>query len=423
MRSLLLRYGLAMTSIVLVAFLVPLGLLDRSLAQDRALTAARQDAGQVAALIGDDPRLVAEVLAVNASPRSTTVFFPDDRVLGADMPRDDGVELAATGRAFTERVTGGIAVLLPVGGTSGTVVVRTFVPDAELTDGVAQAWAVLAAVGLVLLVATAWAGDRVGRRLSRSTQDLAQVADRLGHGDLDARVEPSGPAEIVSVGQVLNGLGDRVRDLLSDERELIADLSHRMRTPITALRLEVDLLDDPSDRERLAHQVDRLVTAVDEVISTARNHGRRGPQQCDATQIVQERARYWEVLAAPQGRSVALLVPHGPTVVSLSPGDLGASIDVLVENVFRHTPAGTSVGLEVRADASTVTVAVADTGPGLPPGDPTERGSSSAGSTGLGLDVVRRTAEQGGGELRLTAGPRGRGVRASMVLPRVFTKA
>ena len=91
MRALLVRYGLAMTSVVLVAFLVPLGLLARSLASERALTAARQDAQQVSMFAGvaaDDPaRLQAALLAVNDGARRTTVFLPDGSVVGAAADR------------------------------------------------------------------------------------------------------------------------------------------------------------------------------------------------------------------------------------------------------------------------------------------------------------------------------------------------
>ena len=240
MRALLLRYGLAMTSVVLVAFLVPLGLLARSLAADHALNAARQDAQQVAIFTGgaaaDPARLQAALLAVNDGARATTVFLPDGSTLGAAASRSDSVELAALGRALTAHTAGGAEVLLPVAGTEGMRVVRTFVPTSQLTAGVARAWVALTALGLTLLVVTAVAGNRIATRLSRSVRELAEVAERLGAGDLAARVVPSGPAEVASVGAVLNGLGAQVAGLLADEREMVADLSHRLRTPITALR-------------------------------------------------------------------------------------------------------------------------------------------------------------------------------------------
>ncbi len=417
MRRLLLRYGLAMTSVVLIAFLVPLGLLARSLAFERALGVGRSDAQQVAVFAGDpsdEARLRATLTAVNGGERRTTVFLTDGRVLGAEAERTDAVELAALGTALTALTDGGAEVLLPVGGSAGTSVVRTFVPASELTEGVARAWTVLAMVGVVLLAGTALAGQRIASRLSRSVRDLAQVAQRLGAGDLDARVTPSGPPEVASVGAVLNGLGDQVAGLLADERELVADLSHRLRTPITALRLDVDALADPAERERMSAHVEHLVGAVDTLISTARQHDRRAPARCDAGRVVADRARFWSVLATAQQRDLDLDLADVAAPVALDEATLGAALDVLVDNVFRHTPHGTGFGLAVQRSGVDVVVTVRDRGPGLPDATVVERGASGGGGTGLGLDVARRAAERAGGHLAVLGGD---GLRIDLVMP------
>ena len=420
------RYGLAMTSVMLVAFLVPLGLLARSLAAERALAGARQDAQQVAMFAGvvaqDPARLQATLLAVNGGARRTSVFLPDGSVVGAAAARSPAVDLAGLGRALTARADGGVEVLLPVGGSAGTAVVRTFVPDSLLTAGVLRAWSVLALVGVALLAVTAFAGDRIAARLSRSVRDLADVAERLGSGDLAARVVPSGPAEIVSVGAVLNGLGERVAGLLADERELVADLSHRLRTPITALRLDVDLLADPAERDQVAAHVDGLVAAVDTVIHAARTHDPRVPAACDAGEVLRARATFWGVLAVHQDRPLTVDVPPGPTTVAVGAAELGAALDVLVDNVLRHTPTGTALALSVDRGPDVVVVAVADEGPGLTDGALPQRGRSGTGSTGLGLDVARRTAERAGGRLEVGPGLQGRGARFALVLPSVLTQ-
>jgi len=425
MRRLLVLYGLAMTSIVLVAFLVPLGLLARSLAQDRALSAGRQDAQSVAVFAGgtsaDEARLEAAVLAVNGDQRRTTVFLPDGTRVGAPAEMSSSTDLAAEGRAFTARTAGGVEVLLPVGGSDGVTVVRTFVPDAELTQGVRESWLVLAGVGIVLIGATVAAGDRIAARLSRSVLDLSEVAGRLGAGDLTARVDPSGPAEVASVGRVLNELGARVAGLLADERELVADLSHRLRTPITALRLDVEMLDDSRERDRLTDHIDDLVGAVDAIVWTARHPAHDTPAiGCDAASVVGDRAMFWGVLAADQGRDLRVAVPDDPVEVRVSAEELGAALDVLVDNVFSHTPVGTGFALEVHpGDArggGTARVVVEDDGPGLATLDMAERGRSGAGSTGLGLDVARRTAERAGGRLTLGSGSSG-GARIVLELP------
>jgi len=411
-----------MSTVVLIAFLVPLGLLARSLAEDRALDAARADAQRVAAFAADDAtavRLSAEVLAVNADgARRTTVILPDGEVIGPEVGRPPSVELAELGRAVTAETAGGAEVVLPVAGSDGTTVVRTFVPDSERMAGVQQTWAVLAGVGLVLLGATAFAGDRIARRLARSVQDLAHAADRLGSGDLTARVAPSGPPEVRSVGRVLNGLGARVGGLLAAERELVADLSHRLRTPITALRLDVDLLDDPVERERLAAHVDDLVAAVDDVVRTARRAEGVSAPSCDAAEVVRARCRFWAVLAEAQGRELVVDAGDGPAPVGVAPAELGAAVDVLVDNVFRHTPPGSGFGVQVRVRDGVVQVTVHDAGPGLPSAGVAERGASGIGSTGLGLDVARRTAESAGGRLVLESAASG-GARITLEVPRV----
>ncbi len=422
MRRLLVLYGLAMTSVVLVAFLVPLGLLARSLAHDRALDAARQDAQSVAVFAGgateDTARLEAAVLAVNDGRRSTTVFLPSGGRVGEPAPASDAVALARLGRALSAQTDGGVEVLLPVAGSQGVAVVRTFVPDAVLVEGVAQTWLVLAGVGVVLLAGTAVAGGRIAARISRSVDDLAEAADRLGSGDLSARVEPSGPPEVASVGAVLNGLGARVAGLIADERELVADLSHRLRTPITALRLDVEMLSDPHERERMTAHVDDLVVAVDAIVHAARRPAHTAPVgRCDAAAVVRDRAEFWGVLASDQGRQLRAVVPDRPAPVAVSGDALGAALDALVDNVFSHTPDGTDFGLLVEVDGDTVRVVVEDAGPGLESTDLAVRGRSGAGSTGIGLDVARRTAEDAGGRVRLGRGDRG-GARVALEMPR-----
>ena len=427
MRRLLVRYGLAMTSVVLVAFLVPLGLLARTLAHDRALDEARADAQRVAVFASGAPedrvRLGAELLAVNDGPRRTTVFMPDGGVVGPAAERSAAVELGGLGTAVAARTGDGTEVVVPVAGASGVAVVRTVVPRAELDRGVTRAWLVLGGVGAVLLAGTALAGDRLATRLARSVLDLSEVAGRLGAGDLDARAEPSGPPEVANVGRVLNGLGARVARLLAAERELVADLSHRLRTPITALRLDVELVEDPATRARLAGHVDELVHAVDEIVHTARHHERVAPAQCDVAGVVRDRARFWAVLAIAQDRPLRTHVPDDAVPVPLAEAGLGAALDVLVDNVFSHTAPGTgfaiavTTGVEARGPGRrpVVRVVVEDEGPGFT-ADLAGRGRSGGGSTGLGLDVARRAAEDAGGHLDVGRGETG-GARVTLTLP------
>lgn len=402
MRRLLVVYGATLTAAVLLALLVPLGLLARTLAHDRALTAARQEAQGLTVIAADAARgqLSEAVQALNRGARRTTVFLPDRSTVGAPAGWTPSVELARRGRAFTAVARGGEQVLLPVAGRGGVAVIRTFVPASELRAGVGAAWVTLAVVGIVLLSTAVLIGVAVARRLSRSVTELADVAVRMGVGDLSATVKPSGPPELVSVGKVLNSLGARIAEMLAQERALSADLSHRLRTPVTALRLDVEGLRDPDERKRMAGHVDSLTASVDAAVTAARKP-RTGVlcSRCDAGRVVRERSAFWSVLSEETGRQLTVSTPAEPALVGLPSDLLGAALDALIDNVFSHTPAGTCFALTVMTDPSRVDVVVADHGPGMPamPRAADQRGRP--GSTGIGLEVARRTVEQAGGTL------------------------
>ncbi len=421
MRRLLVLYGATLTSAVLVALLLPLGVLAQSLAHDRAVEAARQEAQGLAVVAntGAAGKLRDAVDQIDTGPRQTTVFLPDGTAIGPSTQRTPSVELAAQGRAFTASTEGGVEVLLPVGGADGGVtVIRTFVPDVLLKEGVRTAWLTLAGTGALLLLAAVLVGGWIASRLSRSVRDLARVADRVGAGDLTATVTPAGPPEVAAVGRVLNGLGVRITQMLADERELGGDLSHRLRTPVTALRLDVETLQDPAERDRMTEHVDDLVAAIDAAVTAARHpsHVRR-PGSCDAAAVVRERSKFWRVLADETHRPLIVDVPAGPMLVPVAAAELGAALDALIDNVFGHTPAPTGFALRVSAAPDRrVLVVVEDDGPGLAAPGLVERGRSGAGSTGIGLDVARRTARQAGGDVLLETSALG-GARIVMVFP------
>jgi signal transduction histidine kinase len=395
-------------SLVLLAFLVPLGIVLRGAAADRAIAAATQEAQSMAAMIAADPdsadvyngeRVVAGL--------AVSVFMPDGTVNGEPSPRTQSIDLASRGQAFTASSNGGVEALVPVQGLpNGTEVVRAYASPALLHDGVARAWAVLVALGLALLVLGLLLADRLGQRLVGSVTRLAGTADRLADGDLEARASLDGPRELRRVGAELNRLASRISELLVAEREEVADLAHRLRTPVTALRLDAEAVDDPEDRQRFAGDVDHLTRIVDEVIRTARRPVREGVgAHADLGAVVAQRIAFWMPLAEDDGRAIESVVPTGPVLVRGSEADVGAAVDALIQNVFAHTPDATGMRIEVtaRTEGGGVLV-VADDGPGFPesdsPGGGPARGASDT-STGLGLDIARRTAEASGGAMRI----------------------
>jgi signal transduction histidine kinase len=417
MRARLVVLSAAVSTMVALAFLVPLAVLVRDVARDRALTAGERDAAAVAPVLALSSRQSVVEPALERTGAGAdgrlTVHLPGGRTLGA--PRDGGDDVAramVTGRSFSRQVPGGVRLYQPVVLPGGaTAVVSVLVTSADLSHGVTRSWTALIVVALLLVLASVVIADRLGATVVGPTRELVAAAGALGEGDLDTTVEASGPPELVDLAAAFNRLGGRVRELLAQEREVVADLSHRLRTPLTALRLDADSLGPGEEADRVRADADRLQDAVTELIAEARHPSRR--RAADAAAVVADRAAFWSPLAEEQGRSWEVRIePAGE--VAASTADLEAAVDALLGNVFAHTDEGVAVAVSVARDDGWVVVTVDDAGPGLA-GDAVARGASGNGSTGLGLDIARRTAETGGGALVLDRSPAG-GTRVALKL-------
>ncbi len=410
MRRRLLVLVAVTTSLVLAAFLVPLALLVLTVASDRATNAAVREAEGLAPLVNTVDRATLDIAARqlsgdDATDFPLTVFLPDGSIIGAPAPLSPAVALARTGRSITVERDDGREVLVAVlGGAQGPAVVRAFVATDQLHQGVARTWLILASMAVVLLGLSLLVAARMARSVTAPAEALADVARRLGEGDLTARAAPDGPPEVRSVADALNLLAERIGQLLLAEREEVADLSHRLRTPLTALRLGVEAIPAAQERDQLTVALATLERGVDRVIREARRPTREGVGAgADVAAVCAERVAFWSALAEDEARVVQVDVPTTPLLVPVSAEDLTVALDVLLDNVFTHTPEGTPFAVWVRPRAGGgAVVVVADEGPGLPQ-DPAllERGESTQGSTGLGLDIASRTAALTGGEVTL----------------------
>lgn len=407
MRSRLILLVAATTSLVLAAFLIPLALLVRTVAEDRAVNRAGSAAQALVPVVATGDRVAIEQ-ATSGSAYPVTVFFADGTQVGAPAPRSPAVRLAATGRSLTAAVGQAREVVVAVQGAAGTAVVRTSVPADELHRGVGRAWLLLAALGVVLVGVGLLVADRLARTVVRPIAGLAGVSLRLAAGDLSARADPTGPPEVREVGAALNHLAGRILDLLQQERETVADLSHRLRTPLTALRLEAEALPDEAQARRITARAEAVERAVSGLIRHARQRTTPDSGRCDAAAVVTERAAFWSVLAEDTAREMTIEATPGPLPVAVAADELAAALDALLGNVFAHTPDGVAFAVRLSAlPGGGARLTVTDDGPGLPSdvADPAERGVSGGTSTGLGLDIARGAAQESGGRLRLNTGP------------------
>jgi signal transduction histidine kinase len=221
---------------------------------------------------------------------------------------------------------------------------------------------------------------------------------------------------VAAVAEAFNLLAGRVGELLAAERELVADLSHRLRTPLTVLRLEADALADADARERVCAAADELEAAVTALITEARRPIRSDVGvRADLAEITAQRVTFWSALAEDQGRSLRTALDAGPMLVAATGAELEAALDALLGNVFEHTPDGTAFAITLRTtDDRFAELTIDDAGPGV--NAVVERGRSGGQSTGLGLDIAKRTAESAGGTLLVTRSELG-GASISLTLP------
>ncbi|MER7512796.1 HAMP domain-containing sensor histidine kinase [Streptomyces lavendulae] len=423
MRWALVKVCLAVTTMVVLAFAVPLGLVVREMASDRAFSNAERQAATMGPTLSitTDPvqlRKAVESTQMGAA-RRMAVHVP---AIGGAAPVDIGegwagaravAETRSLGRATTARVAGGGSALLqPTALGSGDIaVIEILVPESEVSNGVTTAWLVLAGVGLALVVGSVAVADRLGARLVRPAERLADAAHQLGDGRLGARVPEDGPKELRSAAVAFNAMADQVVELLANERELAADLSHRLRTPLTVLRLNAALLGDGPAAEHTRAAVEQLEREVDTIIRTAREQRPATTQAagsagagCDASEVIRDRMAFWSALAEDEGREVRLAGVDRTVRIPVARPELAAALDALLGNVFRHTPEGTPFAVDVHDAGDAVIVLVSDAGPGIADPDAALRRGNDGrrdGSTGLGLDIARRVAESTGGDVRL----------------------
>ncbi len=399
----------ASTSAVVLAFLIPIALLLRTVAEERLTGAANVEAQTaISVALASAPADLEANLAswVGTLDNGTMValYSPQGRRFGTGPDSDPMIEQVRNSQKSEQVRTGDRVVFYSVAvSNDGTLVARVEVPPGRLHAGVLSGTAIIAGLGLVLLSGAVFAADRLARRISEPIRHLAEAADAMREGSLDTRVPETGPPEVVSLAAALNRLAERVGKLLSNERDAVADLSHRLRTPVTALRLDTEMIGEPGMAERLRTHITQLERTVDAIVHDARRPVRAvSVGSCDAAKVVRERVAFWSALAEEQNRPLRTAVPDRPLRVKVDASDLTDVVDVLLDNVFAHTDDGVPIEVWVvpRADGAIV-LTVEDGGPGLPAGDIVSRGSSGAGSTGLGLDIARRAALASGGWLEL----------------------
>lgn len=268
--------------------------------------------------------------------------------------------------------------------------------------------------GLVLLLVVISAGTGMivatvtARRLAKPLRHVAARAARLGAGDFRPDPQRHAVSELDSVADALDASGAALSHLVQRERELVGDVSHQLRSRLTALQLRLETLaetEDPTVGEEAAaalEQAERLSAVLDDLLASATAARAKDAEPLDVSAELLRVADEWRDLLRAEHRTLRLRIPEG-LLARATPARLREAIGVLLDNALDHGKG--SVTLAARNGAGTVVVEVTDSGPGVPDQlvpHVFERGFSAGGSTGVGLALARALVEADGGRLELS---------------------
>jgi two-component system OmpR family sensor kinase len=335
---------------------------------------------------------------------------------GTGMIFEDGV-------AYVPVMKGGVVV--------GALELRTGSPAP-------QAWRVGAALGAAVLV-LGIAAARVSRRLARPLEHLAQTAERFGSGDLTARTgidrQPRRwiAEEVRDVGVAFDGMADRIARVVLEQRELLAAISHELRSPLGRARIAVEIARERPDPSVALDDVERQLVEIDAILGDLLASARAGLADVHLAEIDVLPWLRTRIAAENQG-SIELTVNAGAETarVKIDAALLGRALHNLFANAWNHGhPKETPLDVTASLAGERVRIAVRDHGPGfseavLPRAfEPFVMGADSARSPGahgmgLGLSLVRRIVEAHGGAasaVNVTEGELIAGAEVSIELP------
>ncbi len=410
MRTRLLLSTLAAVTVAIVLLGLPLAVAFQWLAQRRAVDLLTEEANRLAQL--EEPEVREELFRRVSDDDLRIVLY----ARGPQGPRpvldtggerplpdfdEDLQQAQRTDEVGSAAADGTLVVTIPF----PRGLIRLLQDDRTLHEQVRAAWLSITALAFVSLLAATVAAIYQGKRFAVPLEHLAASARRLGDGDFSARAPRSGLPEPDEVAAALDSTATRLAAMLERSRSFNADASHQLRTPLTALRLDLEALEakaaDPALVEAALMETDRLESTIDELLALAEPP--RGDEHLDLAALASERLDAWRSLARAQGREVALRAEPVPPVRARAAA-LGQSLQVLLDNALEHGNGTITVSVSEVAGGG-VRLCVSDEGPGIARQreDTLFDGTSPSGNGagGRGLPLARSLVEAEGGRIAL----------------------
>lgn len=299
--------------------------------------------------------------------------------------------------------------------------VRISEPLTALTARVKRSWLGLGLIGVVVVVAGLLVAWVLATWLVRPVRRLEGAAVRLGRGDLSARAIPQGPAEVTTLAQSFNAMAGTLVANLDAQRDFVANASHQLRTPLTGLKLRLEGIkarggEAAEEAGKAEAEVDRLAVLVEDLLRLARASSAEVTlERVEIVPIARAAVERWTDAARAARQDLVLEQggEGGQGWAWADPGGLAYVLDNLIDNALRYSPAGSRVVVRTGQAGDRASVAVSDTGPGIPADERKHvferfyrgaHGRRTGPGSGLGLPIVADLVRRWGGEVRALDG-------------------
>lgn len=280
-------------------------------------------------------------------------------------------------------------------------------------------WSSIGAVCAVLICAAVALGAgtafafRGSRRLAAPLIYLSAQAEQVGSGAVQARIEPTGIEEIDLVSEELSRSGERIIGRIAKERQFASDVTHQLRTPLTALSMRIEEIEYLTDNEEVKHeaeacleQIERITQVVGDLKERARQATHGNTQAVKIEDIFRQQKDEWAGQFAAKGREILFINQVSDRLPLATPSSLSQAIATLVENSLKYGAGTVTVSTRKGVSKRSIFVEVTDEGEGVSEEiapDIFRRGVSGHGSSGIGLALAKDLIEADGGRIELTS--------------------
>ncbi|MBW8739556.1 MAG: HAMP domain-containing histidine kinase [Streptomyces turgidiscabies] len=432
----LIRSYILLVAVAILLFTVPVAFTLTDQLRDDTRQSVLREANTMALLLGTGDRIscgaLTEVARAYGAATPGDVQVTPTRNCAPDLPRPT-VDAALT-RALDEKrsttdwgsdfIWGkSLTVTVPARGESA---VRIVYSTSDMTNRLWNIWGFRAGLAVLVLAAAAAIGAYAARRITAPLRELNGMASKFSDGDLTARSRVTGPPETQTLARTLNQGAERLDTLVASQRIFVADASHQLRTPLTALRLSLDNIADGTDDEFVREDVEqataevvRMSRLVNGLLVLARAEAKvTATEPLSLRDIVDERLSVWRPAADERGVTIALKGSGGADgrlLVLASPGHLDQVLDNVLSNALEVSPDGGTITVRAQPRGDVMELTVSDGGPGMSDAEKSRafdrfwrgQGLTGRSGSGLGLAVVKQLVTDDGGTVTLTDVPGG----------------